>query len=118
MKRSLDRAWVYNGRIYGPGEVEVPDKVASALEARGAFAGGDESQGSDLQKQADTMLAPVQGIRLESVTDEQRENLEAAGYASNADLLAASDADLQAIHGIGKGTVQRIRAELESQAQE
>ena len=37
VRATLDRAWIYAGRIYGPGVVDLPADVAAALQARGAF---------------------------------------------------------------------------------
>ena len=37
VRATLDRAWIYAGRIYGPGPVELPADVAAALQARSAF---------------------------------------------------------------------------------
>ena len=31
MKTNLDKVYGWNGTIYGPGEVEVPDEMAQAL---------------------------------------------------------------------------------------
>lgn len=48
MKMNLDRAWVYEGRVYGPGEVEVSDDVGKVLKERQ----GDVQQAEEQEQQA------------------------------------------------------------------
>ncbi|MDQ3547872.1 MAG: hypothetical protein M3439_03545, partial [Chloroflexota bacterium] len=33
-KMTLDQAWTFNGKVYGPGETEVPDDAAKAIKDR------------------------------------------------------------------------------------
>ncbi len=33
-KMTLDQAWTFEGKVYGPGETDVPDDAAKAIKAR------------------------------------------------------------------------------------
>jgi hypothetical protein len=47
-KHTLREAWIYEGQIYGPGEVELDKDVADALKERGAF--GDEPTSTEQRR--------------------------------------------------------------------
>jgi DNA uptake protein ComE-like DNA-binding protein len=50
--------------------------------------------------------------RLDFLSEDQRASLHSAGFASEADLRAASDEDLRAVKGIGPAAVRDIRKAL------
>lgn len=39
-KRTLQDAYIYNGEVFGPGEVELPKEVDEALAEKGVFGDG------------------------------------------------------------------------------
>lgn len=38
VKRTLAKAWIYQGKTYGPGDADLPEDVDTALGEKGAFA--------------------------------------------------------------------------------
>ena len=81
MKIVLARKWSVGGVIYGPGEVDVPERVAATLTRRGAH---------------DNPLAAFPML----IT---------AGITSLKDAQAQTDEQLLAIDGVGPAVLKRIR---------
>lgn len=119
---AVDRAIVYRGKLFMPGEVEVDAKTAEALEARlgtlrerEAAPGTGEARGVT---PADLPLAPANadgpGTPLDTLglADDLRELLVADGLDSVEAVASASDERLMVISGIAEGRVRQIREAL------
>lgn len=99
----LSRTWLYAGKFYGPGEAELPDEVAAALEAKGAFLATPAAPtGGDAHTLTPEGEPPLPADLLQK--------LAAAGYTSGEAVALASDADLLAVRGIGRAALRDIRA--------
>jgi|GEM_PF-2955732 Helix-hairpin-helix motif. len=115
MKIALDSTFIYAGKFYGPGEVEVPDDVGTALRARmDALAQTARLQGVDVpQGNLQEDLAAGGSPLSPEGTDPLAafEMLLAASYDIDR-VRAASDKELLAVPGVGPATLKQIRAAL------
>jgi len=99
-KATLDKTWIYAGKFYGPGEVELPDEAHAALQAKGAFGTEAVTQPTTELPEAETDADPLADFP----------ELRAAGYTSVEEVRAADDKDLLAVKGVGQATLEKIRA--------
>lgn len=99
MAYQLDRTWIYKGAFYGPGQVDLPDEVAQALEAKGAF----------LSPQAEQHAADESPVVPPIPAADILQKLAEAGYTSPDAIARASDAELLAVKGIGPASLAQIR---------
>lgn len=98
VKVTLTDSWMYLGTTYLPGVHTLDTSIADILVARGATAS----------------VQPIEPVAaeptLESVVGSKAAtSLAAAGYASYSDAMAADDATLSAIDGIGEATIKKLR---------
>jgi ERCC4-type nuclease len=103
MQTYLTKTWIYQGKFYGPGTVEVPNDVAEALHARGAFAAPTVETASDQQSDlTPTITPPLPAELLQKLAD--------GGFDSVEAIASATDAELLALKGIGRAALRDIRA--------
>ncbi len=90
-KRTLQDAYIYNGEVFGPGEVELPKGVDEALKAKGAF--GDEPgvfEAAIMANRADAVdVTPEAQQQAEQQAQPARDEAEAAAAQQAADNAAA-----------------------------
>lgn len=90
-KRTLQDTYLYNGEVYGPGEVELPKEVDEALKAKGAF--GDEPgvyAAAILEDRADAVdVSQDVQQQAEQLAQPARDEAEAATAQQAADNAAA-----------------------------
>lgn len=111
---TLTDSWMYLGTTYLPGVHALDESIANVLIARGAT--------TDAQPIAPVTAEPIEPVAtnsdgeapteptLESVVGSKAAaSLAAAGYASYSDAMAADDATLSAIDGIGEATIKKLR---------
>jgi hypothetical protein len=144
LKVTLDRVYVYKGRFYGPGAVDVADDIARALNrsARASSRTSDrrnrtlraQDAAATRPQSVDNVPPELQdvdsnnvpnvvsddtsdgAIEIDGLSEAQMWELDAAGYASVEALRNASDDELRMIPKIGKAAVESIRQWLASQA--
>jgi hypothetical protein len=81
-KQTLNQEWIFAGKRYGPGEVDLPDDAAEALKARGAF--GDEPTAAEAAHTA----ALAAAIDPEQIEAGEKEAAPARLAAARADAKA------------------------------
>lgn len=120
VKATLTDSWMYLGTTYLPGVHTLDTSIADILVARGAT--------TDVQPIEPMAAEPVQPVAasndsgeapngeppaeptLESIVGSKAAaTLAAAGYTSYGDAIAADDATLSAIDGIGEATIKKLR---------
>ena len=89
-QHTLAEAWLWGGKIYGPGVVEIPDDLVARLTERGVLGG-----------QATPADAPTS-------TDPLADFPQLAGLTPD-QVRGMSDEDLMAVDGVGKATLAKIR---------
>lgn len=99
---NLDRSWSYKGKVYGPGETEIPDGLRDILGPKGYLG---QAEPTDEE--------PLRVLELSDYFDPQTAKLlRDAGYPSPVSVASAADEDLLAINGIGPAKLQKIREVL------
>lgn len=109
---TLTDSWMYLGTTYLPGVHALDESIATVLIARGAT--------SDIQPLEPVAAEPVQPTNdgneppaeptLESIVGSKAAaTLAAVGYPTYGEAMAADDATLSAIDGIGDATIKKLR---------
>lgn len=118
VKVTLTDSWMYLGTTYLPGVHTLDESIANILVARGAT--------TDVQPIEPVTAEPVQPVTdgdagtpngeppaeptLELVVGSKAAaTLAAAGYTTYGEAVAADDATLSAIDGIGEATIKKLR---------
>lgn len=118
-KVTLAEGWVYAGKRYGPGEVELadlPDGARDALGKKGAFGEGPVADAAPAAPsatatpQANGGNEPPADPLVEAVGAEAAQALRDLGIGDLAAIRAASDDDLLAVPGIGEAKLKKLRA--------
>jgi len=113
---TLTAAWIFSGKVYGPGEADLPEDAHKALGEKGAFtpevvAAEAENPAGVPQDTAPVVDPnPVDEALIEALGADLAYALRDAGFDSLDAIQAASDADLLAINGIGKARLEALRA--------
>jgi hypothetical protein len=99
--RTLDRTFVFGGKFYGPGTLDVPDALAERVDqVMGA-------EGALVERRPEPAASP---IGRPAVLDPRiAATLARAGYVDEQAIRAASDDDLLAVDGIGQASLRQIR---------
>lgn len=100
MEAYLYQTWIYAGKHYGPGKVDLPDEVYTALQGKQAF---DAPPPPELPSRSMLATTPV-------LAPDIAEKLAAGGYESMDMVANATDSELLAVKGIGPAALREIRA--------
>lgn len=108
---TLTDSWMYLGTTYLPGVHALDESIATILVARGATSDIQPITPVDADPaQPTTNGEPPAAPTLESIVGSKAAaTLAAAGYATYGDAIAANDATLSAIDGIGEATIKKLR---------
>lgn len=130
VKVTLTDSWMYLGTTYLPGVHTLDESIANILVARGATTDVTPIEPTDaelaqrienLKQQVSNPATPNADSEapngeppaeptLESVVGSKAAaSLAAAGYTTYGDAIAADDATLSAIDGIGEATIKKLR---------
>lgn len=108
---TLTDSWMYLGTTYLPGVHALDESIANVLIARGATTDAQPIAPVDADPvQPTTDGEPPAEPTLELVVGSKAAaTLAAAGYTTYGDAMAADDATLSAIDGIGEATIKKLR---------
>lgn len=107
---------LHGGRLYTkiatlPTEAQL---AAGNPEQEAAAKANLQSQVEALQAQLADLASSQSAPAAPSTYDAMSETLAGAGFATPADVQAATDEQLRAVPGIGPATLKKLRAELEA----
>jgi len=96
-KVNLDRAYIFGGKFFGPGEADVPQELADALKAR--------------QQKEQGTIVPEQSSTLHTLPDDfpGAGALREAGFTTIEQVQTATDNQLNSVKGIGTALLKQIR---------
>lgn len=106
MKKNLENAYAYQGKVYGPGEADIPDSILEAEDLSPAFK-------ADIEDQGEKAPEPPSIDTLESVPPGLSAEMKANGYNNVEDIKQANDKDLtDTLTSLDKAQLKAIRQEL------